>query len=167
MRSEIEKALLTKICDLNRLKTTVKSWQNDKLKVVFTNGVFDLVHIGHITYLAKAAELGHKLVIGLNSDSSVKRIKGPERPINDQDNRAALLAALFFVDAVVVFDEDTPLNLITSLLPDILVKGADYSVENIVGAREVIANGGEVKTINFVEGYSSTNIIQKIRKQIG
>jgi D-glycero-beta-D-manno-heptose 1-phosphate adenylyltransferase len=166
MRSEIEKALLAKICDLDSLKTIIKGWQAEQLKVVFTNGVFDLVHIGHITYLAKAAELGHKLVIGLNSDSSGKRLKGPERPVNDQDNRAALLAALFFVDAVVVFSEDTPLNLIGSLLPDILVKGADYTVENIVGAKEVIANGGEVKTINFVEGYSSTSIIQKIRKHI-
>ena len=166
MRSDIEKTLVNKICDLSTLKTTVEVWQSQQLKVVFTNGVFDLVHIGHITYLAKAAELGHKLIIGLNADSSVKRLKGPDRPINDQDNRAALLAALFFVDAVVVFDEDTPLNLITTLLPSILVKGADYSVENIVGAKEVIANGGEVKTIDFVDGYSSTSIIQKIRKQI-
>jgi D-glycero-beta-D-manno-heptose 1-phosphate adenylyltransferase len=164
MRNDIEKTLLNKICDLTSLKATVKSWQDGQLKVVFTNGVFDLVHIGHITYLAKAAGLGHKLIIGLNSDSSVKRLKGPERPINDQNNRAALLAALFFVDAVVVFDEDTPLNLISNLLPDILVKGADYAVENIVGAKEVIANGGEVKTISFVEGYSSSSIIQKIRK---
>jgi len=164
MRNDVEKTLLNKIFDLTSLKAIVKSWQDGQLKVVFTNGVFDLVHIGHITYLAKAAELGHKLIIGLNSDNSVKRLKGPERPINDQNNRAALLAALFFVDAVVVFDEDTPLNLISCLLPDILVKGADYSVENIVGAKEVIANGGEVKTINFVEGYSSTSIIQKIRK---
>jgi D-glycero-beta-D-manno-heptose 1-phosphate adenylyltransferase len=166
MRNDIEKTLLNKICDLTSLKATVERWQDGQLKVVFTNGVFDLVHIGHITYLAKAAELGHKLIIGLNSDSSVKRLKGPERPINDQNNRAALLAALFFVDAVVVFDEDTPLNLISSLLPDILVKGADYAVENIVGAKEVIANGGEVKTISFVDGYSSTSIIQKIRKHI-
>ncbi|MGZ3820973.1 MAG: D-glycero-beta-D-manno-heptose 1-phosphate adenylyltransferase, partial [Mucilaginibacter sp.] len=98
--------------------------------------------------------------------SSVKRIKGEDRPVNDQNSRAALLAALFFVDAIVVFEDDTPINVITALMPDILVKGADYSVENIVGAKEVIANGGEVKTINFVEGYSSTSIIQKIRKQI-
>jgi D-glycero-beta-D-manno-heptose 1-phosphate adenylyltransferase len=110
--------------------------------------------------------LGDKLVIGLNSDSSVKRIKGEDRPVNDQNSRAALLAALFFVDAIVVFEEDTPINVITALMPDILVKGADYSVENIVGAKEVIANGGEVKTISFVEGYSSTSIIQKIRNQI-
>jgi rfaE bifunctional protein nucleotidyltransferase chain/domain len=124
------------------------------------------LHIGHITYMAKAAELGDKLVIGLNSDSSVKRIKGEDRPVNDQNSRAALLAALFFVDGVVVFEEDTPINIITTLMPDILVKGADYSIENIVGAKEIVANGGEVKTIDFVDGYSSTSIIKKIREQI-
>jgi rfaE bifunctional protein nucleotidyltransferase chain/domain len=166
MRSDLEKTLLSKISDLGLLKTTVTDWQMEGKKVVFTNGVFDLLHIGHITYLAKAAELGDKLIIGLNSDTSVRRIKGENRPINDQNNRAALLASLFFVDAVVVFEKDTPLNLITELMPDILVKGADYAVENIVGAKEVIANGGKVKTIDFVEGYSSTRIIEKIRNQI-
>lgn len=165
MRENIENTLLSKIQQLAALKTAVASWQAAGQKVVFTNGVFDLLHIGHITYLAKAAELGDKLVIGLNSDASVKRIKGDTRPINAQDSRAALLAALFFVDAVVLFDEDTPLNLITALMPDVLVKGADYTIENIVGAKEVIANGGEVKTINFVEGHSSTSIIQKIKDQ--
>lgn len=166
MRSDIEKTLLGKISDLHKLKGLISAWKKEGKKVVFTNGVFDLLHIGHISYMAKAAELGDKLVIGLNADSSVKRIKGEDRPVNDQNSRAALLAALFFVDAIVVFEEDTPINVITTLMPDILVKGADYSVENIVGAREVIANGGEVKTINFVEGYSSTSIIQKIRNQI-
>jgi rfaE bifunctional protein nucleotidyltransferase chain/domain len=124
------------------------------------------LHIGHITYLAKAAELGDKLIIGLNADSSVRRIKGESRPVNDQSSRAAILAALFFVDAVVIFEEDTPLNLISTLLPDYLVKGADYTVDNIVGAKEVIANGGDVKTIDLVDGYSSTSIINKIRNQI-
>src|SRR6202000_2679990 len=162
----IEQTLLNKISDLESLKSKRVQWKAEGRKVVFTNGVFDLLHIGHITYMAKASELGDKLIIGLNSDSSVKRIKGDDRPVNDQNSRAALLAALFFVDAIVVFEEDTPINLITALMPDILVKGADYSIENIVGAKEVIANGGEVKTINFVEGYSSTSIIQKIRKQI-
>jgi D-glycero-beta-D-manno-heptose 1-phosphate adenylyltransferase len=166
MRNDIEKTLLSKITDLPKLKGTIAAWKNEGKKVVFTNGVFDLLHIGHITYMAKAAELGDKLVIGLNSDSSVKRIKGEDRPVNDQDSRAALLAALFFVDAIVVFEEDTPINVISTLLPDILVKGADYAVENIVGAKEVIANGGEVKTINFIEGYSSTSIIQKIRNRL-
>jgi D-glycero-beta-D-manno-heptose 1-phosphate adenylyltransferase len=166
MRTDIEKTLLDKISDLATLKGKVSAWQSEGKKVVFTNGVFDLLHIGHITYMAKASELGDKLIIGLNSDSSVKRIKGDDRPVNDQNSRAALLAALFFVDGIVLFEEDTPLNLISTLLPDVLVKGADYAVENIVGAKEVIANGGEVKTIDFVEGYSSTSIIQKIRKQI-
>ncbi|MDB5022804.1 MAG: rfaE2 [Mucilaginibacter sp.] len=166
MRNDLEKTLLSKISDLPKLQASISAWKNAGKKVVFTNGVFDLLHIGHITYMAKSAEMGDKLVIGLNSDSSVKRIKGSDRPVNDQNSRAALLAALFFVDAIVVFDEDTPINVITALMPDVLVKGADYSVENIVGAKEVIANGGEVKTVNFIEGYSSTSIIQKIRNQI-
>jgi rfaE bifunctional protein nucleotidyltransferase chain/domain len=165
MRNDIEQNLKSKICEPASLKKTVAAWQSVGKKVVFTNGVFDLLHIGHITYLAKAAELGDKLVIGLNSDSSVKRIKGETRPINNQNGRAALLAALFFVDAVVIFEEDDPLNLITTLMPDILVKGADYSIENIVGANEVLANGGEVKTINFVAGHSSTSIINKIKER--
>jgi len=163
MRSNLEQTLLNKIYDLQSLKTKLTDWKSEGKKVVFTNGVFDLLHIGHITYLAKAAELGDKLIIGLNSDSSVKRIKGVNRPVNDQNSRAILLAALFFVDAIVVFEEDTPQQLITTLLPDILVKGADYAIENIVGGKEVLANGGEVKTIDFVSGYSSTAIIQKIR----
>lgn len=165
MKIGIEKTLLDKISQITPLKKQIKYWQGEGKKVVFTNGVFDLLHIGHITYLAKSAELGHKLVIGLNADVSVKLIKGNDRPINDQNNRAALLAALFFVDAVVIFDESTPLDLISTLMPDILVKGADYSIENIVGAEMVIANGGEVKTIDLVEGYSSTSIIEKIKEQ--
>jgi rfaE bifunctional protein nucleotidyltransferase chain/domain len=166
MNTDIEKTLLGKILDLNSMRARVTEWQSAGKKVVFTNGVFDLLHIGHITYLAKAAELGDKLIIGLNSDYSVKRIKGDDRPVNGQDSRAALLAALFFVDGLTIFDEDTPFNLIISLLPDVLVKGADYAVENIVGAKEVIANGGEVKTITFVDGYSSTSIINKIRSRL-
>jgi rfaE bifunctional protein nucleotidyltransferase chain/domain len=166
MRADLEKILLSKIHDLASLKQKVNEWQSEGKKVVFTNGVFDLLHLGHITYLAKAAELGDKLIIGLNADSSVRRIKGDDRPVNDQSNRAALLAALFFVDGVVVFEQDTPLDLITNMMPDILVKGADYTIDNIVGAKEVMANGGKVKTITFVEGYSSTSIIQKIKNQI-
>lgn len=161
---DIEKLLLKKITDISSAKKLVEIWKNEGKKVVFTNGVFDLLHIGHITYLSKAAELGDKLLIGLNADSSVKRIKGESRPINDQNSRAALLASFFFVDTVVIFEEDTPLNLISALLPDILIKGADYNIENIVGAKEVLANGGEVKTITFVDGYSSTSIINRIKK---
>ncbi|QJD97501.1 D-glycero-beta-D-manno-heptose 1-phosphate adenylyltransferase [Mucilaginibacter robiniae] len=166
MRPDIEQHLLSKISNLPELKTTVSNWQQQGLKVVFTNGCFDLLHTGHITYLAKAAEMGDKLILGLNADASVKRLKGESRPVNPQDSRALLLAALFFIDAVVLFEEDTPHNLITILLPDLLVKGGDYTIDNIVGASEVIANGGEVKTINFVEGYSSTSIIQKIKGQL-
>lgn len=156
-------SILNKITDLPSLNVKVSEWKGAGKKVVFTNGVFDLLHIGHITYLAKAAELGDKLIVGLNSDTSVKRLKGKNRPINNQDSRAMLLASLFFIDAVVVFNEDIPQQLIEALLPDVLVKGADYSIDNIVGADLVINNGGEVKTIDFVDGYSSTSIINKIR----
>lgn len=162
----LENILGQKVFDLPTAQKQVQTWQADNKKVVFTNGVFDLIHIGHLSYLAKAAGLGSKLIIGLNSDSSVKQIKGPTRPVNDEGSRAALLACLSFVDMVVIFADSTPLHLITQLKPNILVKGADYSVENIVGAAEVIANGGEVKTIHFVDGYSSTAIMEKVRKQV-
>lgn len=147
------------------MQETITAWKAAGEKVVFTNGVFDLLHLGHVTYLAKAADLGDKLIIGLNTDASVKRLKGEGRPINDQNNRAALLASLFFVDAVVLFEDDTPRDLIAQLLPDVLVKGADYTVEQIAGAKEVLANGGEVKTITLVDGYSSTSIINRIKAQ--
>jgi rfaE bifunctional protein nucleotidyltransferase chain/domain len=163
MHANIEQILLSKIVDLPTLQAQMLAWKQENNKVVFTNGVFDLIHIGHLTYMAKAAELGNKLIIGLNSDASVKRLKGESRPVNNQNSRAMLLASLFFVDAVVLFEEDTPLNLISTLLPDVLVKGADYQIENIAGAKEVIANGGEVRTITFVDGYSSTAIINKIK----
>ncbi len=163
MRNQLEHTLLNKITDIPSLKRKIAMWKFQGEKVVFSNGVFDLLHTGHITYLTKAAELGGRLVIGLNTDSSVKRLKGPDRPVNDQKSRALLLAAMFFVDAIVLFDEDTPLELITQLQPDILVKGADYTIDKIVGAKEVMANGGEVKTIDFVDGFSSTSIIQKIK----
>src|ERR1700733_3459431 len=120
MRNDLEKTLLNKISDLSKLQASMATWKKEGKKIVFTNGVFDLLHTGHITYMAKAAELGDKLIIGLNSDSSVRRLKGEGRPVNDQSSRAILLAALFFVDAVVVFEEDTPLELISALLPDIL-----------------------------------------------
>ncbi|WCT14152.1 D-glycero-beta-D-manno-heptose 1-phosphate adenylyltransferase [Mucilaginibacter jinjuensis] len=159
----IESTLVNKINSLPELLQKVAQWKAEGQKLVFTNGVFDLIHTGHITYLAQAAELGHKLIIGLNSDASVKRLKGESRPVNNQDSRALLLSAFFYIDAIVVFEEDTPANLINAVMPDVLVKGGDYTIENIVGANEVMANGGEVKTINFVEGYSSTSIINKIR----
>lgn len=163
MRSGIEQTLLAKINELTTAKERLQQWHKEGQTVVFTNGVFDVLHVGHITYLSKAAELGDKLVIGINADKSVKDIKGNGRPFNDQHSRALLLASLFFVDAVVMFNDSTPLNLIRLLLPDILVKGADYTIENIIGAKEVIANGGIVKTIDFVNGFSSTAIINKMR----
>lgn len=163
MRTQLEKTLVDKITDVLSLKSKLAAWRFQDKKIVFTNGVFDLLHTGHITYLTKAAALGEKLIIGLNTDASVKRLKGLDRPVNDESSRALLLASLFFVDAVVLFDDDTPLNLITEVGPDILVKGADYAIENIVGAKEVIASGGQVKTIDFVDGFSSTSIIQKIK----
>jgi rfaE bifunctional protein nucleotidyltransferase chain/domain len=165
MRHDLEKTLLNKIFILPQMIESINRWKKEGKKIVFTNGVFDLLHLGHITYLAKAAQLGDKLVIGLNADASVKRLKGESRPVNDQNNRAALLAALFFVDAVILFEEDTPRELIIQLMPDVLIKGADYTIENIAGAKEVLANGGEVKTITLVDGYSSTSIINKIKAQ--
>jgi rfaE bifunctional protein nucleotidyltransferase chain/domain len=128
-------------------------------KVVFTNGCFDILHIGHITYLAKARQLGDMLAVGLNSDASVRRLKGAARPVNPESARAQLLASLLFVDAVILFEEDTPLQLIEALKPDILAKGADYKMENIVGAKETLAHGGQVCTIELVEGYSTTKLI--------
>lgn len=152
----IEKKIVTPELFLNLKK--MRSTQ----KVVFTNGCFDILHLGHIQYLLQARELGDCLVVGLNTDLSVKKLKGENRPINGEFARAMLLAALQFVDYVILFDEDTPLQLITTIVPDILVKGSDYAVENIVGADIVIAHGGEVRTINFVEGYSSSNIINQL-----
>ena len=132
-------------------------------KIVFTNGCFDVLHFGHVHYLLQARELGDILVIGLNSDDSVRRLKGPTRPINGEKERAFVLAALACVDYVVVFDEDTPKELIETVRPDVLVKGGDYTLDNIVGADFVTQNGGTVTTIPFVEGFSSTRIIEKLK----
>jgi rfaE bifunctional protein nucleotidyltransferase chain/domain len=148
--------------NLAEFQVTLNNWKISKETIVFTNGCFDLLHLGHIDYLSKAADLGTKLIIGLNSDASTRNLKGQNRPICDQASRAGLLAALFFVDAVILFDEETPLNLILGVLPNILVKGADYEIKDIVGAKEVLENGGNVKTITFLLGYSTTAIEQKI-----
>ena len=153
-----------KIKSLADASLQVKSWQKTGEKVVFTNGCFDLLHLGHVDYLEKARNLGDRLIVGLNTDSSVGRFKGPERPLQDQNSRARVLAALQFVDLVVFFDEDTPQNLISVLVPNILVKGSDYLAENIVGADVVKKNGGVVKTIDFVPGYSTTRIVEKIKR---
>ncbi len=153
-----------KLVALEQAKAKVIDWQLAGKRVVFTNGCFDLIHLGHVDYLEKARMLGDKLVIGLNSDDSVSRFKGPERPLQDQNSRARVLAAMQFIDLVVFFNEDTPLNLITELLPNILVKGSDYLADNIVGADVVKKYGGVVKTIEFVPGYSTSRIVQKIKR---
>lgn len=152
-----------KIQELEGLVKQVTKWRESGEQVVFSNGCFDILHLGHIDYLEKASQLGTKLIIGINSDSSVKRLKGPQRPIQPQHARTRMLAALAFVDAVVLFDEDTPLELIKKLRPQVLVKGNDYSIQQIVGAKEVLQTGGEVKTVELVEGYSTTDIIEKIK----
>jgi len=131
--------------------------------VTFTNGIFDIIHQGHIFSLSQAAKEGDYLVVGLNSDASTKRLKGNSRPVNDQHSRAIVLSALLMVDAVVIFEEDTPLELIKALMPDVLVKGGDYTIEQIAGAKEVIANGGRVVVNEIKEGFSTSSIIQKIK----
>ena len=153
-----------KIKDLNQAKTLVRQWKSEGRKIVFTNGCFDILHLGHVDYLEKARALGDKLVLGLNTDDSVSRFKGPERPIQDQNSRAHILASLQFIDLVVFFNEDTPKDLISDLIPDVLVKGSDYLAENIVGADVVKKAGGVVKTIAFVPGYSTSRIVEKIKK---
>lgn len=153
----------SKIVSLSEAQSLVKEWKSKGEKVVFTNGCFDILHSGHLQYLSEASTLGQKLVIGLNSDSSVKILKGPERPINSEQARAQMLASLFFVDIVVLFSEETPKNLIETITPNILVKGGDYNINNIVGADHVLKNGGEVLPLSFIEGFSSTKIINKIK----
>jgi rfaE bifunctional protein nucleotidyltransferase chain/domain len=143
------------------LQDDLKYWNTCNKKIVFTNGCFDILHRGHIEYLIRAKELGDILIVGLNSNNSVKKLKGDNRPINDQMSRALILASLMFVDAVVIFDEETPLNLIKMVNPDILVKGGDYEKEDIVGYDFVKENGGEIITTNLVPGFSTTDIIKK------
>ena len=152
-----------KIQTPEQLLATLGQWRAAGEKIVFTNGCFDLLHYGHLHYLAQARDLGDRLVVGLNNATSVRRLKGPSRPINDQLTRTHLLAALEVVDAVVVFEEDTPLLLIELVQPDFLVKGGDWQPEQIVGSAGVLANGGQVISLPFVTGYSTTNIEQKIR----
>ena len=155
--------LKNKIFSLENLKTQVENWKATGEKVVFTNGCFDIVHQGHIEVLARTADLGTKLIIGLNSDSSTQRLKGKNRPIIQEQSRVFLLAAFSFVDAVVLFSEETPLKLISTLNPDVLAKGGDYEIETIVGHKVVKENGGQVILVPFVDGFSSTIIIDKIK----
>ena len=153
-----------KICTREKLIEKVKEWKNAGKKIAFTNGVFDLLHKGHIFSLSQAARQGDILIVGLNSDASVKRLKGESRPVNDQQARALLLSALTMVDAVVIFEEDTPRDLIASILPDVLVKGGDYTLDDIAGAKEVIANGGKIVINPILDGFSTTAIIKAIAK---
>ena len=138
---------------------------NAQKKIVFTNGCFDILHVGHKRYLQQAATLGDILVVGVNSDASVRRLKGPTRPVNNEQDRAEMLSALGFIDYVVIFDEDTPYELIKKIQPDVLVKGGDYKPEEVVGRDIVEARGGRLELISFVEGKSTTNIIKKINQQ--
>ena len=150
-----------KIFTSSQLTQILKSLRGRK-RIVFTNGCFDLLHLGHITYLQSAKMLGDLLVVGVNSDASIRRLKGPERPIKDASQRSSILAALECVDYVVVFEEDTPQRIIGELLPDILVKGGDYQVEDVVGGEVVKQHGGQVEIIDFLPGYSTSGILKKI-----
>lgn len=152
-----------KIYLLDDLKTQLKNWRVNGDIIVFTNGCFDILHKGHVEVLAKTADLGNRLIIGLNSDSSVKLLKGENRPINDENARALLLSALTFVDAVVLFSQQTPKQLIAEIRPNILAKGGDYSISEIAGHDIVQQDGGKVISIPLTDGFSSTNIIDKIK----
>lgn len=152
-----------KVVELSQLQALLQQQKGIGRRLVFTNGCFDILHEGHVTYLEAARRQGDLLVVGLNNDASIRSIKGPDRPMNNESSRARVLAALGCVDYVVLFGEDTPLNLISSLEPDVLVKGADWPIDQIVGAEEVLARGGQVKTIEFVGDFSTTGLIAKIR----
>ena len=154
--------MATKVIDKDLLESTIAQWKNNQNKIVFTNGCFDILHLGHIDYLSKAAAFGDVLIIGVNTDFSVQRLKGRGRPINNEYSRTRILAALEFVDGVVLFDEETPIELIKAITPDILVKGGDYKAEEVVGHDHVTTSGGEVRIIDFLPGYSTSSIIQKI-----
>ena len=163
---QIPNKILNKIWTRNEVKSKASSQKSKGNTLVFTNGVFDILHAGHVSYLTDAAALGDFLIVGVNSDDSVKRLgKSPARPLQNETSRSAVIAALECVGAVVVFNEDTPYELIQQVLPDVLVKGADYKPEQIAGADIVLANGGKVLTIKLIEGYSTTSIEQKILKE--
>lgn len=157
-------AIEKKIFTLPQLKAQIASWKVMNKTVAFTNGCFDILHEGHIFSLSQAAQEADFLIVAVNSDASTKRLKGNERPINNQKSRSLLLASLLIVDAVIIFEEDTPLETIKTLMPDVLVKGGDYTLEQIVGAREVIANGGRVVINPIIQGFSTTGIIEKIKQ---
>lgn len=151
------------VLQINSAAGIADHYRKIQKKIVFTNGCFDLLHIGHIRYLKEASRLGDVLIVGINTDSSVKRLKGPTRPVQNQDDRAEILASLKCVTHTILFDQDTPLELIKLIQPDVLVKGGDWPIEKIVGHDVVLARGGTVKSLNFVEGRSTTNIISKAK----
>ena len=153
-----------KIFKLDELVHRVRQLRFFGKTIAFTNGIFDIIHQGHVFSLSQAAKEGDFLVIGLNSDASTKRLKGNARPVNDEQSRAIVLASLLMVDAVIIFEEDTPRELIKTIMPDVIVKGGDYTVDQIAGAKEVVANGGRVVINPIKEGFSTTSIIQKIQK---
>ena len=158
--SKIDERIFT----LHLLQAQIKWWRLINKTIAFTNGVFDILHEGHFKVLSQAASFADVLIVGVNSDASVKRLKGNNRPVNNQQSRVLLLASLIMVDGVCIFDEDTPLELITNMLPDVLIKGGDYNSNTIVGAKEVIANGGKIEIISLEEGFSTTGIIEKMKK---
>ena len=157
-------SITRKIVTLDEAKQIVAEWKSAGEKIVFTNGCFDIIHKGHVSYLSKARDLGTKLILGLNTDESVKRLKGENRPVKELESRALTVASFEYIDLVVPFSDDTPLKVISTLLPDVLVKGGDYKIADIVGAKEVTANGGTVQTIDFVDGFSTTNYFKKLKE---
>jgi D-beta-D-heptose 7-phosphate kinase/D-beta-D-heptose 1-phosphate adenosyltransferase len=165
--ADFNSILRKKIVSIDELERHLYTFKFFGKKVVFTNGCFDIIHPGHIYYLNKARSLGDVLIVGLNSDTSVKSLnKGEERPIHPQDNRSEVLASLICVDYICIFDEETPFELIKKVKPDILVKGGDYTIDKIVGADFVQSYGGKVEIISYLEGYSTTNILNKLRKNL-
>ena len=156
--------ILQKIYTPEQLVQQAAKWRLLNNKIAFTNGVFDILHQGHIFSLSQAAKEADYLIVGLNADASVKRLKGDSRPVNNQESRAIVLASLLMVDAVVLFEEDTPLEIIKALMPDVLIKGGDYAAEQIAGATEVIAHGGRVVINPLLNGFSTTSIIEKFKK---
>lgn len=155
--------IVHKILTAEQLTYQLKRWELLGKKVAFTNGVFDILHLGHITLLSQAAAFSDILIVGVNSDASVKKLKGSNRPINSEGSRALVLAAFVMVDIVVIFDEETPLELIKKIAPEVLIKGGDYTIDTIVGAKEVISKGGRVEIIPIEEGYSTTGLLEKLK----